>query len=115
MPKELELKWRASKGIEKKEKLFFDKKEEQVRKSAFANMTDKVAELVELDEKGWIRLSKGAVQKPGYVTFCLPTPKTGTRTGEITKCESRDGEQWVRISTVPALPKKGMVGSRIVF
>lgn len=114
MPNQLQLKWRAPKAIEKKEKLFFDKKEEQVRKSAFGNAIDKVAELVEIDDKGWIRLSSGALHKTGYVTFCLPTAKTGTRTAEITKCEVRDGQPWVKISTVPSLPKKRMLGSRIV-
>jgi len=115
MSNQLQLKWRAPKAIEKKEKLFFNKKEEQVRKAVFGNVLDSASELVELDDKGWIRLSSGVSQKTGYVTFCLPTAKTGTRTGEITKCEDRDGQRWVKISTVPALPKKGMIGSRIVY
>ena len=123
MPNQLKLKWQAPKGIEKKEKRFFDKKEECVRKAAFAKQVDDnldVDALVEVDGKGWTRVEPvhrtgKAKRWTGAVTFCLSQAKTGTRHGEVAKREMRDGVEWVRVSTVPVMSKKAMVGARLVY
>lgn len=122
MPDQLKLKWRAPKGIEKKEKAFFDKNEERVRKALFAKVVQGIVadEVVEVDDKGWVRLlpvcrTEKSPGELGYVSFCLPKIKTGTRPGEIAKRETRNGSEWVKLSTVPALKKAEMVGGRILY
>ena len=121
MPNQLKLKWRSHAGAERSEKTYFDRKEERVRKAAFvAAPTGRVAELEEVDARGFhrLRVVGDAVGIPlglGYVTFCLRQSKTGTRPAEITKRETRGDGEWACLNMVPRLKKADMVGARIVL